>query len=92
MTRDRDQAPYLAWINHKMHERAAFFPISTELAALIAAQQHRQRARFPAGTRYLFTRYQANLGGQRPMHHTTCATSSTSGSTRSTWSTNTATA
>jgi integrase len=71
VTRDRDHAPYLAWINHKIHQRAAFFPISTDLAALIAAQQHRQRARFPAGTPYLFTRYQANLGGQRPMHHTT---------------------
>ncbi|MEU3774249.1 tyrosine-type recombinase/integrase [Streptomyces sp. NPDC032472] len=72
VTRDDTGAPYLAWINHKIHGRAAFFPISQDLADEIAAQQRRVRSRFPAGSRFLFPGSQANLNGSKPVSDTWC--------------------
>ncbi len=66
IVRDASHAPYLAWINYKIEERVAFFPISEHLAAVIAEQQRQTRARFPAGP-WLFTASQKNLNGSKPM-------------------------
>lgn len=71
VVRDHNDAPYLAWVNHKIHGRVAFFPISTELADHIAVQQRAQQRRWPQGCRYLFTRYQVNLDGNKPLHAST---------------------
>ena len=71
VVRDHHDAPYLAWINHKIHGRVAFFPISTELADHITVQQRAQQQRWPQGCRYLFTRYQTNLDGNKPLHAST---------------------
>lgn len=72
VTRDDTGAPYLAWINHKIHGRAAFFPISQDLADEIAEQQRRVQSRFPAGSRFLFPSGQANLNGSKPISDTWC--------------------
>jgi len=66
LVRDDQNSPYLAWINYKIQERGAFFPVSEELAGEIAEQQRQVRERFPAG-RWLFTAHQANLDGGKPM-------------------------
>jgi integrase len=65
VVRDAAGAPYLAWINHKMRGRIAFFPISEALAAGIGEQQQRATARFEHGTPWLFPRHQANLDGAK---------------------------
>lgn len=64
VTRDSAGAPYLAWLNRKMNDRAAFFPISESLAAQIAGQQQRVRAAYPESP-WLFPARQANLDGRR---------------------------
>lgn len=66
IVRDAAHAPYLAWINYKIRERVAFFPISEQLAAVIDEQQQRTRARFPDGL-WLFTAAQKNFNGSKPM-------------------------
>lgn len=66
LARDAAHAPYLAWVNYKIRERVAFFPISEQLAAVIAEQQQRTRARFPDGP-WLFTAAQKNFNGSKPM-------------------------
>ncbi len=67
VVRDNDAAPYLAWINHKIGNRAAFFPLTEPLAEAIAAQQERVRHRFPDGCRWLFPSDTKNLNGATPM-------------------------
>ena len=67
MVRDNANAPYLAWINHKIHHRVAFFPISEDLAGRITAQQQTVRDRFPQGCPWLFPALKVNLDGARPM-------------------------
>ncbi|RQW98745.1 site-specific recombinase [Micromonospora inaquosa] len=67
VVRDNSDAPYLAWINHKIHQRAAFFPIAEDLATRIADQQTMVLARFPDGCRWLFPALKVNLDGARPM-------------------------
>jgi integrase len=69
IVRDAAHAPYLAWVNYKIRERVAFFPISEELATQIAEQQRRTRDRFPTGP-WLFTARQNNLNGSKPMSAT----------------------
>jgi integrase len=64
VTRDSAGAPYLAWLNRKMNDRAAFFPVSESLAAQIAGQQQRVRAAYPESP-WLFPARQANLDGRR---------------------------
>ena len=64
VTRDSAGAPYLAWLNRKMNDRAAFFPISESLADKIAGQQQRVRAAYPESP-WLFPARQANLSGRR---------------------------
>jgi integrase len=64
VTRDSSGAPYLAWLNRKMNDRAAFFPISESLADVIAGQQQRVRAAYPESP-WLFPARQANLDGRR---------------------------
>ncbi|MDI9886729.1 tyrosine-type recombinase/integrase [Streptomyces sp. HNM0645] len=72
VTHDDTGAPYLAWINHKIHGRAAFFPISQDLADEIAEQQRRVESSFPAGSRFLFPSGQANLNGSKPISDSWC--------------------
>ena len=60
-------APYLAWLNRKMADRPAFFPISRDLASTIAAQQDRVSQRFPGGCRWLFPARLANLDGSKAL-------------------------
>lgn len=67
VARDNTGAPYLAWVNHKIRERVAFFPISETLAGHIAAQQRRVRDRYPQGCRWLFPACKVNLDGSRPL-------------------------
>lgn len=67
VVRDDAGAPYLAWINHKIRHRVAFFPLSEDLAGRIAAQQQAVRDRFPQGCRWLFPAVKVNLDGARPM-------------------------
>jgi hypothetical protein len=67
VVRDNTGAPYLAWINHKIRQRVAFFPISEDLAARITAQQQQVLARFPGGCAWLFPALKVNLDGARPM-------------------------
>jgi integrase len=66
IVRDAAHAPYLAWINYKIRERVAFFPISEDLATTITDQQQRTRDRFPDGP-WLFTAGQKNFNGSKPM-------------------------
>ncbi|MEV8632644.1 tyrosine-type recombinase/integrase [Streptosporangium sp. NPDC051023] len=66
LVRDNSEAPYLAWLNRKMHDRAAFFPVSEALAEVIAAQQRRTLERYPGGCPWLFAALQANLDGKKP--------------------------
>ncbi|MEV7395129.1 site-specific recombinase [Streptomyces sp. NPDC091215] len=54
VTRDDTGAPYLTWVNHKIHGRIAFFPISQAMADEIDTQQKRVQLRFSAGSRFLF--------------------------------------
>jgi integrase len=70
VTRDDSGAPYLAWVNHKMRGRIAFFPISAGLADEITAQQQDVRARYPAGCRFLFPARVANLDGSKALSDT----------------------
>ena len=65
VTRDDADAPYLAWLNRKMADRPAFFPISEDLAVTITGQQTRVSERFPAGCRWLFPARSANLDGSK---------------------------
>jgi site-specific recombinase XerD len=67
VVRDNTGAPYLAWINHKIRQRIAFFPISEDLAARIAGQQQQVRIRFPGGCVWLFPALKVNLDGARPI-------------------------
>ena len=59
-------APYLRYYNHKM-KREALVPVDEELAALAAAQEARNRQRWPQGTPVLFPRPDANIDGTRPV-------------------------
>ncbi|MCX5163726.1 tyrosine-type recombinase/integrase [Streptomyces sp. NBC_00264] len=72
ITHDDTGAPYLTWVNHKIHGRIAFFPISQALADKVAAQQKRVQARFPAGSRFLFPGWTANLNGSKAVSDTWC--------------------
>lgn len=47
LTRDADGSPVLVYDNHKAHRPGRRLPISEHTAALIAAQQHRVRTRYP---------------------------------------------
>lgn len=67
VVRDNAGAPYLAWINHKIRHRVAFFPISQDLADRISAQQQQVHDRFPQGCAWLFPAMKVNLDGARPM-------------------------
>jgi integrase len=67
LVRDDTGAAYLAWINHKIQHRMAFFPISQDLAGRITSQQQRVRDRFPDGCQWLFPALKVNLNGARPM-------------------------
>ncbi|MBN1173222.1 MAG: tyrosine-type recombinase/integrase [Micromonosporaceae bacterium] len=67
VVRDDTGAPYLAWVNHKIRERAAFFPISGTLADHITTQQQQVLQRFPDGCRWLFPARKVNLDGSRPL-------------------------
>ena len=70
VTRDDSGAPYLAWVNHKMRGRAAFFPISAELAGQITSWQQQVLARYPAGCPFLFPGQVCNLNGSKPVSAT----------------------
>jgi integrase len=48
-------------------KREALVPIDEELRAMIAAQQDRNRERWPAGTPVLFPRPHSNIDGTRPL-------------------------
>jgi hypothetical protein len=66
IVRDPAGSPYLRYYNHKMR-REALVPVDDELAALAAAQQDRNRQRWPQGTPVLFPRPKANIDGARPV-------------------------
>ena len=63
---DAGGAPYLRYCNTKM-KREALVPIDEELRAMIAAQQDRNKERWPAGTPVLFPRPHSNIDGTRPL-------------------------
>lgn len=63
---DRDQAPYLRYLNHKM-KREALVPIDEELQHLIIEQQQRARAQWPDGAPLLFPSPRRNLQGRQPL-------------------------
>ncbi|MBT2225064.1 tyrosine-type recombinase/integrase [Nonomuraea sp. NEAU-A123] len=67
IVRDASGNPYLAWLNRKIHNRPAFFPLSTALADRIAVQQGAVHRRFPNGTPWLFPATNANLDGSKPV-------------------------
>ena len=59
-------APYLRYHNTKM-KREALVPVDDELRAMISAQHHRVRLRWPGGTPVLFPRPTCNIDGTRPV-------------------------
>ena len=63
---DANGAPYLRYYNTEM-KREALVPIDDELRAMISAQHHRIRLRWPDGTPVLFPRPQTNMAGTRPI-------------------------
>ncbi|WP_218018239.1 tyrosine-type recombinase/integrase [Nocardia shimofusensis] len=65
IVRDEDNNPYLAWLNRKMSDRPAFFPLSEELAGKILAQQRAVLDRFPGGSPWLFPAVHRNIDGSR---------------------------
>jgi integrase len=65
LVRDRQQAPYLHYRNHKMR-REAMVPIDEQLAAMIETQQRRVLARYPKAS-VLFPRSTGNPDGQRSL-------------------------
>lgn len=65
VVRDNDSNPYLAWLNRKMGDRPAFFPLSEELAAKIVTQQKAVLDRFPAGSPWLFPAIHSNIDGSK---------------------------
>jgi integrase len=65
LVRDRQQAPYLRYRNHKMR-REALVPIDDELANWLIAQQQRVRDEYPLAT-VLFPRSLANPDGKLPV-------------------------
>ncbi|GAA1963446.1 tyrosine-type recombinase/integrase [Catenulispora subtropica] len=67
VVRDIAGAPYLAWVNTKVGERVAFFPITEKLAERIAVQAHAVRERFPRGCPWLFPGENDNPLGDRPV-------------------------
>lgn len=67
LVRDDTGAPYLAWLNRKMQDRPAFFPLAAPLAEAIVEQQRQVLHRFPAGCRWLFPAPFVNLDGAKPM-------------------------
>jgi hypothetical protein len=67
IVRDDSGNPYPAWLNRKIHDRPAFFPLSTALADRIAVQQSAVYGRFPNGTPWLFPAMNANLDGSKPV-------------------------
>ncbi len=66
IVRDRDDAPYLRYYNHKM-KREALVPVDEQLDADIGHQQQRVRDRYPDGTPVLFPRPMKNLTGGKPL-------------------------
>jgi integrase len=66
VVRDAADAPYLRYYNNKM-EREALVPVDDEVVALVAAQEERNRQRWPQGTPVLFPRPDANIDGTRPV-------------------------
>ncbi|MCI2421150.1 site-specific integrase [Saccharopolyspora sp. K220] len=65
VVRDDDGHPYLAWLNRKMRDRPAFFPISEDLAAKIATQQQAVEERFSDGAPWLFPAIHSNIDGSK---------------------------
>jgi integrase len=63
---DGHAAPYLRYVNHKMHREAAV-PIDEELEAEIRAQQQRVAARWPDQHPHLFPHEKGNSNGQQPL-------------------------
>jgi integrase len=70
VVRDDTGAAYLAWLNHKMRGRIAFFPISESLAAAITDQQQQVTQRFEHGSPWLFPGHQANLSANKSVSDT----------------------
>lgn len=70
IVRDAEHHPYLAWLNRKMADRPAFFPLSQELADKIVAQQRTVLERFPAGSPWLFPAIHSNIDGSRYVNGT----------------------
>ena len=65
LVRDDGGAPYLAWLNRKMGDRPAFFPLTGSLAQAICEQQARVLERIPGGCRWLFPSPNVNLDGAK---------------------------
>ncbi len=67
LIRDRDGAPYLRYVNHKM-SREALIPIDEQLEQQIRDQQARVTARYPGGATVLFPQAKSNRDGRKAMH------------------------
>lgn len=67
VVRDAGGNPYLAWLNRKIHDRPAFFPVGEDLAAEIVAQQQTVLERFPLGCKWLFPATLSNVDGSKPV-------------------------
>ncbi|WP_094028209.1 tyrosine-type recombinase/integrase [Nocardia cerradoensis] len=65
IVRDADNNPYLAWLNRKMADRPAFFPLAEELAEKVGIQQAAVLDRFPGGSPWLFPAIHSNIDGSR---------------------------
>jgi integrase len=66
VVRDNENNPYLAWLNRKMRDRPAFFPLADDLAGKIRTQQQAVLERFPAGSPWLFPAIHSNINGSKP--------------------------
>lgn len=70
---DRDGAPYLRYLNHKM-KREALVPIDEDLAEAITTQGHRVRQRWPNSKPVLLPRATNNDNGELPVRDGTYRT------------------
>jgi hypothetical protein len=90
VVRDNAGAPYLAWLNHKLHGRMAFFPLGEALVEAIDQQRQRVLERFPTAARGCFPPARPTWMAADQPPTGASATSWTSGCSASGWSTSTA--
>ncbi|MEU5971924.1 tyrosine-type recombinase/integrase [Streptomyces globisporus] len=63
----RGRTAYLAWLNRKIQDRPAFFPLSEDLAVEIGHQRQAVLERFPEGCKWIFLASLKNVDGSKPV-------------------------